>query len=111
MPPLWVSFGRLWALWPATPLPGVSSLSSRGSLPTYWQDDRNLTVHTAEKHNLTVARVVSWVRAENLVTMNWGFVVGRPEGEVEAYTEEHVTMLFTHEEYLEAFTHAGLKVE
>ncbi len=43
--------------------------------------------------------------------MNWGFVVGRPGGDVEAYTEERVTRLFTHEEYLYAFTSAGLKVE
>lgn len=92
-------------------VPGGVVLIEPWITPEGWDDDRNLTVHSATQDNLSVARIVSWVREENLVTMNWGFVVGRPEGEVEVYTEEHVTRLFTHEEYLEAFARAGLHVE
>ncbi len=79
--------------------------------PDAWQEDRNLTIHTAEGDDVTIARVVSWVRSGDIITLNWGFVVGRPGGDVEAYTEEHVTRLFTHEEYLDAFKSAGLEVE
>lgn len=79
--------------------------------PDAWQEDRNLTVHTAEGDDVTIARVVSWVRSGDIITLNWGFVVGRPGGDVEAYTEEHVTRLFTQQDYLDAFTSAGLKVE
>lgn len=79
--------------------------------PEAWDDNRTLTVQTAEKEGLIVSRVVSSKRSDDLVSMTWGFVVGRPDGDVETFQERHIVGLFSHQEYLAAFTDAGLDVE
>ena len=40
--------------------------------PDAWQKDRNLTAHIAVGDDVTIARVVSWVRSGVIVTMKSG---------------------------------------
>lgn len=78
--------------------------------PEAWQDDYvgAMSAHTDE---LAVSRVSTSRRDGNVVTMTWGFVVAKPNGEVETFVEEHVTGQFTVDEHLAAFADAGLTAE
>lgn len=77
--------------------------------PQAWEDER-MHLLTVDKDDLKVARITtSLPREDHLVEMRWAFAVGRPGGDVEAYTETHLTGLFTHDEYGEAFEAAGLE--
>jgi ubiquinone/menaquinone biosynthesis C-methylase UbiE len=63
----------------------------------------------AEASDLKVARMSSSeLRADRWV-LNFHYLVGTPEG-VEHFTEQHQLGLFTNEDYLNAFTDAGLHV-
>ncbi|MBT8213712.1 MAG: class I SAM-dependent methyltransferase [Acidimicrobiia bacterium] len=77
--------------------------------PQAWEDGR-LHMMTVDKDDLKVGRITSSEPREgHRVLMNWAFAVGRPDGDVETYTETHLTGLFTHDEYGEAFEAAGLE--
>ena len=77
--------------------------------PQAWMDG-HMHLITVDKDDLKVARITtSLPRRDHLVEMHWAFAVGRPGGDVEAYTETHLTGLFTHDEYGEAFEAAGME--
>ncbi len=64
-----------------------------------------------DRPDLKIARMrVGEPLQGNLAILNFHYLVATPAG-VEYFTERHETALFTHEQYLEAFTSAGLQVE
>lgn len=63
-----------------------------------------------DKPELKIARMNA-SRVEGRISyLDFHYMVGTPQG-VETFEETHILMLFTHEEYLEAFRAAGLNVE
>lgn len=78
--------------------------------PDQWQEGYVATV-SARNDDIAVARASASRRDGRLAAMTLGFVVARASGEVETYTEEHVTGQFTVDEHLSAFEDAELEVE
>jgi SAM-dependent methyltransferase len=74
---------------------------------TYWTD--RLTANVVDEPDLKI----SWMYLSRLVgrlsVLDIHFQVGTPRG-IEQFVERHQLGLFTHEEYLESFTAAGLRV-
>ncbi len=61
-----------------------------------------------DQPDLKIARVNIADRRDNISVINFHFVVATP-GNVEHFTELHELGLFTQEQYMEAFKHAGLE--
>jgi SAM-dependent methyltransferase len=70
--------------------------------------DGHTSSEAFEKDGVGVARAVSSTLEGNVGTMRWAFAVARPGGDLETYTEEHKTGLFTIEEQEQALDDAGL---
>src|SRR5262245_30121378 len=74
----------------------------------YWTD--TITANFVNEHQLKIAWMYTSKRVENVSVLEIHYMVGMPDG-VEEFTETHEIGLFTHEEYLEAMTAAGLRGE
>lgn len=77
--------------------------------PEDWRED---TLHAlwVDEPELKIARVNTSERVGDLAVMDMHHLVGTPEG-VEHFVERLELSLFTHEQYLDAFSAAGLEVE
>lgn len=62
-----------------------------------------------DRPDMTVVRMIDWVREGNVVTSTFHYLVGTASG-VEHFTEVHEMGLFTDEEHCAAFTAAGMVV-
>lgn len=71
--------------------------------------DRHTSIRVVDEANLKIARVTYTRIQDKLSFMEFQYLVATPDG-VEHFTEMHEMGLFTHEEYLAAFTNAGLDV-
>jgi SAM-dependent methyltransferase len=69
--------------------------------------DGHVHVDVAEGEGLKVARVTVSRRTDDVSVLEMHHMVGTPAG-VERFLERHEVRLFTHEQYLAAFTAAGL---
>lgn len=79
--------------------------------PWYGRDgwrDGHVAAEAAAGDGIAVARSSTSLREGNRATMTWAFAVTRPHGEADVYVEEHRTGLFSHDEYAEALTDAGI---
>jgi len=65
--------------------------------------------NVVDRPDITVVRMVDWVRNGNAVDALFHYLVGTPSG-VEHFTEVHEMGLFSHEEHCAAFTSAGMAV-
>ena len=65
--------------------------------------------NVVDRPEITVVRMVDWVRKATPSTSTFHYLVGTPSG-VEHFTEVHEMGLFTHEEHCAAFTAAGMAV-
>jgi ubiquinone/menaquinone biosynthesis C-methylase UbiE len=74
----------------------------------YWTD--TITANFVNEYQLKLAWMYTSKRVENVSVLEIHYMVGTPDG-VEEFTETHEIGLFTHEEYLEAMTEAGLRGE
>ena len=63
-----------------------------------------------DEPEMKIARMNSSVVEGNVSIMDFHYLVGTADG-VEYFTELHELGLFTHDQYVEAFTAAGLRVE
>ena len=74
--------------------------------PQQW---RTGLVHATfvDQPGLKIARMSVSERRDDIAVINFHFLVATPEG-VETFSELHELGLFTHQQYLEAFTLAGL---
>ena len=71
--------------------------------------DGHLHADVAEGAGVKVARVVTSRRVEDVSVLDMHHVVSSAKG-IERFVERHEVRLFTHEQYLSAFTAAGLVV-
>jgi SAM-dependent methyltransferase len=73
--------------------------------------DGHTSSEAFEKDGVSVARAVSSTVEGTVGLMRWAFAVARPGGDIEFYSEEHRTGLFTREEQEKALNDAGLIFE
>ena len=78
--------------------------------PEVWQEGR-VDAKAVTGDDIAVSRSTSSIREGRKVTMRMAFAVSRPGGDVETYTEEHPTALFTHEEHESALRSAGIEFD
>ena len=71
--------------------------------------DGHLHADVAEGDGVKVARVITARRVENVSVLEMHHVVSSAKG-IERFVERHEIRLFTHEQYMSAFTAAGLVV-
>jgi SAM-dependent methyltransferase len=79
--------------------------------PWYGPDgwiDGHVAAESASNDDVAVARTSTSIRDGTTATMQWAFAVARPHGETATYVEEHVTGLFTKDQYAEALDAAGI---
>jgi SAM-dependent methyltransferase len=78
--------------------------------PQSWKPrERAPGANVVDRPEITVVRMVDWVRDANGVTSTFHYLVGTASG-VEHFTEVHEMGLFTHEEHCAAFAAAGMVV-
>ncbi|GGS18621.1 class I SAM-dependent methyltransferase [Streptomyces rubiginosohelvolus] len=73
--------------------------------------DRWVSSDVIEWEDTTVARATHTVREGNTSRMEVHYLQASPAGGVRYFTEVHRAMLFSREEYVEAFEEAGLRAE
>lgn len=62
-----------------------------------------------DEPDLKIARLNVAPETEDVITLTFHYLVATSEG-VESFTEDHTVGMFTHEQYVEAVTSAGLEV-
>lgn len=65
---------------------------------------------TVDEPDLKIARMNSSKREGDVSVLNFGYLVGTPEG-IEHFTEDHRLGLFTDDQYRNALTDAGLELQ
>ncbi len=78
--------------------------------PEVWREDQ-VDAKAVTDDGIAVSRSTSSIREGKKVTMRMAFAVARPGGDVETYTEEHPTGLFTHAEHEAALRSAGIEFD
>jgi len=89
-------------------LPGGVLLIEPWFGPEQWNVGRIHTLHVNQP-DLKITRMGYAGRRGLVATLEFQYLIGTPKG-IEHLIERHELGLFTHEEYLEAFRSAGLKV-
>ena len=77
--------------------------------PDVWQD-RHIGSVFVDEPELKIARMNVAEREGDVSIVEFQYLVGTPDG-IERFSERHELGLFTVEQYLEAFSSAGLEVE
>ncbi|HAV78306.1 MAG TPA: SAM-dependent methyltransferase [Anaerolineae bacterium] len=89
-------------------LPGGVLLVEPWFTPEQWNPGRVFTLQV-DKPDLKIIRMSHSGQRGKKSIINFQYLVGTPNG-ITHSSEQHVLGLFTHEEYLDAFHSAGLKV-
>jgi SAM-dependent methyltransferase len=76
--------------------------------PDVWEAGR-LTADLVDQPDLKIARILVSGREGTISTLDIHYLIGRPDG-IETFVEHHRLGLFTHEDYLNAFSIAELAV-
>lgn len=78
--------------------------------PQQWQPRiRAPGASVVDKPEVSVVRMIDWVREGDLVTSTFHYLVGTAE-RVEYFSEQHVMGLFSDDDYRSAFTSAAMEV-
>ena len=88
--------------------PGGVLLIEPWFTPEQWKGGRANALHV-NKRDLKITRMSYSARKGTISILEFQYLIGTPKG-IEHSIERHELGLFTHEEYLEAFRSAGLKV-
>lgn len=78
--------------------------------PEFWDTD-NLHAVFVDEPDIKIARVSDNSLADRTSVLNFHYLVGTKGNPVAYFREQHRLMLFTHEEYTDAFRRAGMNVE
>jgi ubiquinone/menaquinone biosynthesis C-methylase UbiE len=89
-------------------LPGGVLLVEPWFTPEQWYPGRVSTLHV-DKPDMKIVRMSLSGQKGNLSFVDFQYLIGTSKG-IEHHTEIHELGLFTHEEYLDVFRSAGLKV-
>ena len=89
-------------------LPGGVLLVEPWFSPNQWSGGKVFTLFV-EKPNLKIIRMSHGGTRGKVSILEFQYLIGTPKG-IEHLTETHTLGLFTHEDYLDAFQSAGLKV-
>ena len=89
-------------------LPGGVLLIEPWFTPEQWHPGRVFTLQV-DKPDLKIVRMSHSGQRGKIAVLEFQYLIGTPKG-IEHSIEIHELGLFTHEEYLDAFKAAGLKV-
>ena len=89
-------------------VPGGVLLIEPWFTPEQWVPGRVFTLHV-DKPDLKITRMSISGRKRNVSILNFHYLIGTPKG-IEHKTEIHELGLFTHNDHMDAFLSAGLKV-
>jgi len=89
-------------------LPGGILLVEPWFTPEQWYRGR-VSILKVDKPNLKIIRMSRSGQSRKVSLIEFQYLIGTPKG-IKHYTETHELGLFSHEEYLDAFVAAGLRV-
>lgn len=78
--------------------------------PEQWETD-NLHALFVDEADIKIARINDSSVEDRTSILNFHYLVGTPAEGIAYFQEEHRLTLFTNEEYVDAFRHAGLEPE
>lgn len=73
-------------------------------------DPNRVSALHVDETDLKITRMNRITVEDSVSTLHFHYLVGIPGKGIEYFTEDHVVGLFTHEQYMHAFTSAGLEV-
>lgn len=87
--------------------PGGALIVEPWIKPEVWIEDHFDAIFIDEP-DIKIARMTNGRRDENLAIMEFHYLIATQEG-IEHLVEEHRAMMFTHQEYIDAFIDVGLE--